>query len=200
MTPPPTTTPPSGTARRAAPGPIDHAHALAIRAFYRLPARVKRRLVRLGAPTYTLGAVTLVLDTTGCASDAAVIPAGARLLLQCQPPGYGWSLPGGLINRGEHPVECAARELSEESGIQLAPDVLIPATPNAVVHPRGQWVDTVFVAHIRADEHPIDVDHIEVDEADWYRLDDLPRLTLPTARLLAVYGVGPLADPAPGAE
>lgn len=175
---------------------MGNAHAVAFRVFHRLPIRVRRRLVRLGAPTYTLGAVTLVLDTGGDGSGA-LIPPGSRLLLQRQPPGYGWSLPGGLIDRGEEPIECAARELAEESGVRLPPDRLRPAVPNAVVHPIGQWVDTVFVAHIDPAEHPIDVDHIEVDEAAWFPLDDLPRLTLPTARLLALYEIGPLAEPVP---
>lgn len=173
----------------------ERAYAAAIRVYCRLPGALKRRIVRVAAPTYTLGAVTLVLDVSG-ATDAgsALVPDGSRLLLQCQPPNWGWSLPGGLIERGEQPRDCAARELREESGIRLAAETLLPAVPNAVVHPRGQWVDTVFVAHIDSAAHPIDVDHVEVDEAAWYPLDELPRLTLATARLLAVYGIGPLAD------
>jgi ADP-ribose pyrophosphatase YjhB (NUDIX family) len=171
----------------------DRAYAVAIRVYCRLPGGMKRRIVRVAAPTYTLGAVTLVLDVSGATGDG-LIPDGSRLLLQRQPPGWGWSLPGGLIERGEKPRDCAARELREESGIRLDAEVLRPAVPNAVVHPRGQWVDTVFVAHIDPAAHPIAVDHVEVDEAAWYPLAELPRLTLATARLLAVYGIGPLAD------
>jgi hypothetical protein len=38
------------------------------------------------------------------------------------------------------------------------------------------------------------VDGAEVIEAAWHRLDALPRLTGPTARLLAYYDIGPLAE------
>jgi len=40
------------------------------------------------------------------------------------------------------------------------------------------------------------VDGAEVLEAAWYRLDALPPLTTPTARLLAYYGIGPYAGQA----
>ncbi|HEY3504568.1 MAG TPA: NUDIX domain-containing protein [Actinocatenispora sp.] len=173
-----------------------YAHFIGYRVFYRLPGRVRRRLVRTITPTYTLGAVTLLLDA-GSVPDGVpghAVPAEARMLLLRQPPGFGWSLPGGLIERGEEPRTCAARELAEETGVELAPDALTPAVPNAVVHPRGQWVDTVFVARIDPAEHPVRPDGVEVQEARWYPLSDLPRLTLPTARLVARYGIGPLAD------
>src|SRR4051812_25994058 len=111
--------------------------ALAYRTFYRLPGRWKRRLVRTFQPTYTIGAVVVVRD-----------PQRTRLLLLRQPPGAGWSLPAGLMDRGETPIEAAARELGEETGIKLEPERLRPASPNAIVHTRGQWVDMVFEAEI----------------------------------------------------
>jgi 8-oxo-dGTP diphosphatase len=181
---------------RRPPGLRGIAHNVGYRLFYRLPGRLRRRLVRIVAPTYTLGAVTLVFDAGTVVGDLAAqrMSPEARLLLLRQPPGFGWSLPGGLIERGEHPYRCAARELAEESGISLPPETLVPAVPNAVIHPRGRWVDTVFLATIDPAEHPLAVDGAEVIEADWFPLRDLPRLTLPTARLLARYGIGPLAD------
>jgi 8-oxo-dGTP pyrophosphatase MutT (NUDIX family) len=164
------------------------ARALFYRAFYRLPHAVRRRLVRLAVPKYIVGAVTLLYDTEA--------PEPGRLLLLRQPPGKGWSLPAGLLQHREEPVVGAARELYEESGVRLAPEQLRPATPNAVVHLKG-WVDCVFEARVPAASTPLVVDGGEVYEAAWYRLDDLPRLTTATARLLARYGIGPLAPPAP---
>ncbi len=106
---------------------------LGFSAFYRLPAGIRRRLVRLVVGKYIVGAVALVRDSgTG------------RLLLLRQPPGLGWSLPAGLLQRGERPVEGCARELYEESGIQVPAEELTPAVPNAVVHHRGRWIDVVF--------------------------------------------------------
>lgn len=181
---------------RRPPGLRGFAHTVGYRVFYRLPGALRRRIVRTVTPTYTLGAVTLVLDRGTVDVDLAghVIPPDARMLLLRQPPGFGWSLPGGLIERGEHPDRCAARELAEETGIALPSGRLHPAVPNAVVHPHGRWVDTVFVARVDPSAHPLTVDGAEVFEAGWFGLSELPRLTLPTARLLAWYRIGPLAE------
>lgn len=152
--------------------------------YYRLPRPLRMWLVRRVAPTYTVGAVVLVRDTE---SD--------RLLLLRQPPGRGWSLPAGLLARGESPIDGALRELQEESGIALRPEQLRQAVPNAVVHYRGRWVDLVYEASVPAGSTELRVDGAEVLEAAWHELADLPPLTVATARLLGYYGIGPDADP-----
>jgi ADP-ribose pyrophosphatase YjhB (NUDIX family) len=162
--------------------------AAAYPVYYRLPHRVRIWLVRWLAPTYTVGAVVLVRDAQ---TD--------RLLLLRQPPGRSWSLPAGLLARGESPVQGALRELAEESGIRLPPEHLRPAVPNALVHHRGRWVDLVFEATVVATTTRLRVDGREVLEAAWHDLAALPVLTRPTARLLGCYGIGPLAGPAPPA-
>jgi ADP-ribose pyrophosphatase YjhB (NUDIX family) len=169
------------TLRRSPAG--TRARALGYALFYRLPSKLRQQLVRLGAPTYTLGAVTLVRDSR------AAEPG--RLLLLRQPPGIGWTLPGGLLGRREEPVAGAARELFEETGLRLPREALQPAVPNAIVHHRGRWVDMVFTAAVPAEEVQLDPDGAEVYEAAWHRLDALPRLTWQTARLLGFYGIGP---------
>ncbi|MER5335639.1 NUDIX domain-containing protein [Micromonospora sp. NPDC002717] len=162
--------------------------AVAYQVFYRLPLPVRRRLVRLAVPKYIVGAVTLVRD--------AEAEGAGRLLLLRQPPGRGWGLPAGLLQKGEAPVVGAARELYEESGIRLSPRQLCPAVPNAIVHAKG-WVDVVFTAEVPASTTELKVDGAEVFEAAWHPLDDLPKLTWPTARLLAYYDIGPLAGQFP---
>jgi 8-oxo-dGTP diphosphatase len=155
--------------------------------FYRLPGPVRRRIARLVAPKYLVGAVTLVRD-----SEA---PEPGRLLLLRQPPGRGWGLPAGLLKHHEEPVVGAARELFEESGIRLDPADLTPAVPNAIVHLKG-WVDTIFTASVPASTTGLVVDGGEVLEARWFPLDELPPLTMNTAILLGVYGIGSYADEA----
>ncbi|MGH3737060.1 MAG: NUDIX hydrolase [Micromonosporaceae bacterium] len=150
--------------------------------FYRLPAVVRRRVIRLVVPTYTVGAVILVRD------------GDDRLLLLRQPPGFGWSLPGGMIDRGEQPVECAVRELAEETGLGVGVAELAAAAPSAVAHPRGRWVDFVFEVRVDPDDHELVVDGGEVLEARWCSVASLPPLTVPAARLLARYGLGPYRD------
>ncbi len=167
------------------PVPLRVIRIAAFRAFYRLPSRWRRRLVRLGSASYIIGAVTIVRD-----ADA---PAPGRILLLRQPPGPGWSIPGGLLNRGEPPAVSAARELAEETGIRVEPAQLRRGVPNAIVHTGGRWVDMVYEASVPADS-VLRIDQAEVHEAAWHPLDDLPPLTAPTARLLAHYGIGPLKD------
>lgn len=156
--------------------------------FYRLPHSVRRRLVRLAVPKYIVGAVTFVWDSESTAPR--------RLLLLRQPPGRGWTLPAGLLQRGEPPVVGAARELAEESGVTLSPEALTPAVPNAVVHAKG-WVDCVFEARVPASTTELVVDGAEVYEAAWHPIDDLPPLSVSTRRLLGRYGIGPLAAESP---
>jgi len=153
-----------------------------------MPGSYRRRIVRLVAPKYLIGAVNIIKD-----SEA---PGVGRLLLLRQPPGRHWGLPAGLLKRHEEPAVGAARELFEESGIVLEPDDLIPAAPNAIVHTQG-WVDTVFFGAVPASTTPLVVDGGEVLEAAWFPLDELPLLTPSTAGLLGVYGIGPLASDEP---
>lgn len=151
-------------------------------AFLLLPVGVRRRVVRFATPNYTLGSVVLLRNHEG------------QLLLLRQPPGPGWSLPGGLLDRFEEPADGALRELAEETGVRLGPAQLTPAQPSAVVTAGVQQVDCVFTATV----DPAVVlypDPVEVLEARWFAPEALPWLTAPTARLLAHYGLGPWATP-----
>jgi ADP-ribose pyrophosphatase YjhB (NUDIX family) len=167
----------------SSPSALRRLRKLGFAVFYRLPASTRRHLVRLAVGKYIVGAVALVRDSAA--------PGAGRLLLLRQPPGLGWSLPAGLLARGERPVEGAARELFEESGLRVDIADLTPAVPNAVVHHKGRWVDVVFETAVPADQVTLAVDGAEVLEAGWHPLDNLPPLTLATANLLGYYGIGP---------
>ena len=145
---------------------------------------MRRLLARSVSPKYLVGGVTIIKD-----SEA---PEPGRLLLLRQPPGRGWGLPAGLLKRRESPAVGAARELFEESGVRLDPADLSPAVPNAIVHTAGV-VDTVWFGSVPASSTELRVDGGEVLEARWFPLDDLPRLTVNTAKLLGIYNIGPRA-------
>lgn len=135
--------------------------------------------MRLVKQRFTVGAVVVVKTTDD------------KLLLLRQPPGTGWSLPAGLMDRGERPVEAAARELFEESGIRLKPEDLEAGNPNAIVH-RAGWIDCVFFATVPPGTGT-KVDGAEVYEAAFHPVGALPPLTVPTSQLLGYYGIGPYA-------
>ncbi|MBT8226686.1 MAG: NUDIX hydrolase [Dactylosporangium sp.] len=187
-------------------GPLRTLRSLTFRLFYGLPPHLRRRLVRLGAGTYTVGAVVLVTElpagpgatagpgpATGGMFGQPDAPAAGRLLMVRQPPGKGWSLPAGLLNRGERPAAGAARELLEETGVRVDAATLRVAVPSAVVHTRGRWIDLVFSTAVSGDT-PLAVDGDEILEAGWQSVGALPPVTPATARFLAHYGLGPYRD------
>jgi ADP-ribose pyrophosphatase YjhB (NUDIX family) len=150
--------------------------------FYRLPPAWRTRIVKVITPRYVLGSVVLIFDSESVETK--------RILLLRQPPGRGWTLPAGLLEKRETPLAGAIREAHEETGILFTADQLQPAVPNAMVHTRGHWVDMVFTASVPASTTVLSVDGAEVWEAAWHRVDSMPKLTVATARLLAHYGVG----------
>jgi 8-oxo-dGTP diphosphatase len=158
---------------------------VAYQTFYRLPSPARRRIARMVAPKYLVGAVAVVTDSESSEPG--------RLLLLRQPPSRGWGLPAGLLKKREHPSVGAARELYEESGVRIDPADLSPGVPNAIIHSVGV-VDTVWFGAVAASVTELSVDGGEVLEAAWFPMDDLPKLTVNTAALLGRYGIGPRAD------
>jgi 8-oxo-dGTP pyrophosphatase MutT (NUDIX family) len=90
---------------------------------------------------------------------------------------YGWSCPGGHVERGETPAAAAARELAEESGLQLAPIdadpvtlTLVNAPADAVGPPHRHWLlGYRFIGDPDAPLAP------ERDPLAWHRAAALPR-------------------------
>lgn len=114
-------------------GPVDlqtlrrKAGTAALLAFRATPGPLRRQVVRVAAPTYTAGAVCVLEHE------------GERLFLW-QPHRRGWSLPGGLLGKGEEPADAVRREVREEVGLDID-----PGDPVAVrVDPVEQGVDVIF--------------------------------------------------------
>ncbi|KAI0448056.1 hypothetical protein F4803DRAFT_496300 [Xylaria telfairii] len=104
------------------------------------------------------------------AMDAAVLVRGYK-------KGASWSFPRGKINKDEDDVDCAIREVYEETGYDLRVAGLVEK--NAPVHPlevtmhdqqvrlyvfRGIPENTVFETRTRK----------EIGDIKWYKLSDLP--------------------------
>jgi 8-oxo-dGTP pyrophosphatase MutT (NUDIX family) len=144
---------------------------LAMSVFRWLPRPLRRLLVRLVTPSYTVGAVLALRRTDGA------------LLLVEQRHSPGWALPGGLLNRGESPSEGLVREVAEEVGITIDPAKL--PRPFAVVAPRVRRVDVVYVmtafGAVAARRGP---DTDEVTRVGWFALDALPEISDATVDIL----------------
>jgi 8-oxo-dGTP diphosphatase len=133
-----------------------------LRVWGRIPRVARRWIVRLLAPSFTLGAACVIER-----GDGAILLV--RLVYR-----EAWGLPGGLIKRNEDVADCARREVREEVGL----DVELVGSPAVVVDSRPQRVDVVFRARPAPDAdgtaaHPASV---EIREVEWFPAHDLPRL------------------------
>lgn len=145
-------------------------------AFARLPAPIRRLAVHAGTPSYTVGAVVILRRADG------------RVLLVEQRHTRAWALPGGLLRRGESPVEGVVREVAEEVGLKLHPDLL--PVPLAAVSARARRVDLVFVVDEDRTQSPRAADDAEVTRIGWFALDELPDIAEPTRDILATVRLG----------
>jgi len=151
----------------------------------RVPRLLRRWIVRLGAPSFTVGA-------------ACVIEHDGSILLVRLVYRDGWGLPGGLIKRNEDVATCARREVDEEIGL----DVELFSEPAVVVDSRPQRIDVVFRARPVAgvDAASAHARSVEILEARWFPADQLPSLqheAVSALIALASSALGPV-EPAPG--
>ena len=146
-----------------APTDIRPTHALALRVYRRLPRWARLFVVRRIAPAHTVGALCFVEHD------------GTVLLLR-QRHRVGWTLPGGLINRGETAAEAVVREVAEETGLRIS--VGLPFA--TVIEPRSRRVDVLF--HAEAGERVLTRVAGEALNADWLAPDAAGEVDEPTAQ------------------
>lgn len=84
-----------------------------------------------------------------------------------------WSTPGGHLEFGETPEQCAMRETLEETGVVVR-DPRVLATTNDVMRDDGRHYVTIWVVceHVAGDGVPL-AEH-ELDTVAWYPSHRLP--------------------------
>jgi 8-oxo-dGTP diphosphatase len=116
-----------------------------------------------------------------------IIKRGDEVLLVRRTGAHGadtWSTPGGHLDHGEQPEQCAVRETMEETGVEVR-DVRFRGITNDVF-PSGRHYVTIWMEgeYLRGEPTVKALD--EVSSVGWFRWDDLPRpLFLPLDNLLA---------------
>ena len=113
------------------------------------------------------------------AATAVVERAGLVLMLRrAVQTGYGlWSLPGGYVDRGEVVEEAAAREMREETGLQVRITGLV-----GLFSEEGHPV--VVAAYSAIETGGVLEAGPEALELGFYPLDSLPQLAFPRDRLI----------------
>lgn len=98
-----------------------------------LPERLRRAWLELIHPRFLVGVIALIRDERG------------RILLleHTYRREYVWGLPGGYLKGREEPAQGLARELREETALEIAVDELL-----AVSVYKGYELDLLFRARV----------------------------------------------------
>jgi len=116
-----------------------------------------------------------------------IITKDAQVLLLKRKYVHGdgsWSTPGGHLEFGESPEECAVREAKEETGVSVT-DVKFRAITNDIFERDGLHYITIWMEGQYLSGEPVVNDSHEMEEVGWFTLDALPEpLFLPMRNLL----------------
>lgn len=111
-------------------------------------------------------------------------PRQVLLIERINPP-HGWALPGGFLDYGEHAADGAAREVLEETGLDVKARIsrLFHVYSDPARDPRQHTLSMVFLAD--SNDTPSGGD--DASDARFYSLDELPPLAFDHALILADY-------------
>ncbi len=118
---------------------------------------------------------------------AIIITKDDRVLLirRKGPHGAGtWAPPGGHVDFGETPEQCAAREAKEEVGVEVT-EARFRAITNDIFEEEGKHYITIWMDCKISPQNPVNASPREVLELGWFAWDALPSpLFLPLENLL----------------
>lgn len=126
-------------------------------------------MIRLGAPTFSLGAI-------------ALIEYDGRMLALRQTHRRGDSLPGGLVDRHEHPADAVRREVLEETGLAIDPGDVVAT----VFETRLRHIDVIF--RVVCDAEPVVAPASEATGFRWLLPHEWTDIDVATARILHAAG------------
>jgi 8-oxo-dGTP diphosphatase len=94
-----------------------------------------------------------------------------------------WSSPGGNLDFGEDPAVCAAREVKEETGVDIGVPRFVGLTNDVFEADGKHYVTLWFEADYAAGDPEVRED--ELAHVDWFSREELPApLFLPLEHLL----------------
>lgn len=120
-----------------------------------LSQNMRRSLVRISQPTFTVSAAAVISN-----SDGRIL-----LLKHVLRASSGWGLPGGFLQAGEQPAKAIKREIVEETGLEIENVKVFQ------IRTLGRHIEILFSAY--ATGTPQILSH-EITDFGWFRPDQLP--------------------------
>ncbi|MCP2231631.1 nucleotide triphosphate diphosphatase NUDT15 [Erwinia aphidicola] len=109
-----------------------------------------------------------------------------------------WSAPGGHLEYGETPQQCAVREVAEETGLTLGKCINGPFTNDFFSREQKHYV-TIFMLNYDAEGTPQRLEPEKCEGWQWFDVGALPQpLFAPLRSLLAETDLNALSNGGPG--
>jgi ADP-ribose pyrophosphatase YjhB (NUDIX family) len=109
-----------------------------------------------------------------------IVQEGRILLVNHRRMGRSyWVLPGGALNAGESLAACAAREVREETGLEIHVDRFLYLVEAFAKDGGRHSVDVIFIGRLADERHaPQAMAGWVIERPEFVPLKDLPGLTL----------------------
>lgn len=115
-----------------------------------------------------------------------IVNKDGKILMQQRRNAHGdgtWSFPGGHLEWGESPEECAIRESREEMGIEIR-DVKPAAFTNDIFSEEDKHYVTLFMTAKITSGEPRIMEPDKTTDMGWFAWDEMPEpLFLPVQNL-----------------
>lgn len=125
------------------------------------------------------------MDRPGVGIGVIILRDG-KVLLGRRKSSHGagtWSFPGGHLELGESPEECARREVLEETGMRIRKSRFAAATND--IFGEGKHYVTLFMLSEWESGEPVAREPGKAEAWGWFKWDSLPEpLFLPLQNLL----------------
>ena len=105
--------------------------------------------------------------------------AGTHAAADTEPNRGLWVAPGGKLDHGESPAECAVREMHEETGLRVQQPVLRAVMTETSPRADYQWLTFIFVAW---DFDGTFTPAPGIGEFRWVPVDEVAKLPIPPGR------------------